>query len=250
MKKLSIFILLISLLIFSSCSNSQNVDMKEKIVAVEADSLSQKAAVTIKSDVKEIKVISTADGAVSAVESKEADFVVLDEFTSALYIENKRKIEVVKALPFTTEFCAYFYENQDLLNKFNSIVFDMLEDGTITEIKDSYKQGELYYPNLTPLGDDAPVLTIGTDVVGHPYTDLTEDGSIIGIDIDIMSVVANKMGCNLEIVIAPVDEIFGLLKNGEVDLVVSGLMYDAEREESFDPSISYLLTEYYLHKRK
>ena len=124
MKKFCIFILLISLLIFPSCSNSQDVDMKEKIIAVEADSLSQKAAATIKSDVKEIKVFSTADGAVSAVESKEADFVVLDEFTSAIYIENKRKIETVKVLPFTTEFCAYFYENQDLLNKFNSIVFD------------------------------------------------------------------------------------------------------------------------------
>lgn len=251
MRRVSIFIsvLCCSLLILNSCDTIKNTDLAGKTVAVEVDSLSLEAAETIKSEVNTIQEFSTLDGAVSAVESKECDFVVMSEFEAAEYIENKRKIRTVKVLPFTSEFCAYFYNNDDLLNNFNRIVLDLSQDGTIQEIKDAYKSNKAYYPNLTKLSGEVPTMTIAVDITGAPYSDLTDNGTVIGIDIDIATIVANKLGYNLEIIVAGTDENFKLLEDGEVDFVISGLMYNAERSEKFDCSFSYLLTEYYLLSR-
>lgn len=237
------------LTMFSSCNKTNvnaNVDLTGKIVAVEANSLSLSATEVLKSDVFELREFSTLDGAVSAVESKEVDYVVMSEFEVAQYIENKRKIKSVKELNFTTEFCAYFCDNADLLNNFNSIILDLIENGTIEEIKNSYKSGEVYYPTLVKLSGDVPTLTIATDIVGYPYTDLTEDGSVVGMDIDIATIVANKLGCNLEIIVVPVDEAFKLLEKGDADFIISGLMYEAERMTSYQSSFSYLTEKYYL----
>ena len=245
----SFIILLTALLLFSSCSGENEDNMSEKTIAVEINSNSYLAAKTIADEVKEIKTISTEDGAVALVESKEADFVVLDEFKSSEYIENKRKIEVVKLLNFTMDYCAYLHNNQELLNKFNAEIIALLQDGTIKAIKDSYKTGETFYPELQKLKENAPVLTVATDVVGFPYTDLTSNGAIAGIDIDILTIVANKLGYNLELIVVPTDEAFSLLQKDEVDMVISGLIYEAERDANYDASISYLSVEYYLHSR-
>ena len=247
----SFIILLTALLLlsFSSCSGENEGNMSEKTIAVEINSNSYLAAKTIADEVKEIKTISTEDGAVALVESKEADFVVLDEFKSNEYIESKRKIEVVKSLDFTMDYCAYLHNNQELLNKFNTEIIALLQDGTIKAIKDSYKTGETFYPELQKLKENAPVLTVATDVVGFPYTDLTSNGAIAGIDIDILTIVANKLGYNLELIVVPTDEAFSLLQKDEVDMVISGLIYEAERDADYDASISYLSVEYYLHSR-
>ena len=249
-RKLLALLLSVALLVpFSSCQKESDVDLSEKIVAVEVNSNSALAARTIKDSVKEIKEISTEDSAVSLVEAKEADFVVLDEFQSALYIENKRKIGVVKVLSFTTDYCAYLYNNQELLNKFNSEIIGLIEDGTIAEIKSSYKTGETFYPKLEKLSEKSPVLIVATDVVGFPYTDLTDDGSIVGIDIDILNIVANRLGYNLELVVTTMVDAFNLLQKEEVDMVISGLVYEEARNEVFDASICYLSVDYYLHSR-
>ncbi len=247
-----IFALLLSVVLvfsFSACGGEKKTDFSKSIVAVEVNSNSYLAAKTIKESVKEIKTLSTEDAAVSMVESKEATFVVLDEFQSALYVGNKRKIEVVKELDFTIDYCAYFYNNQDLLNKFNGEVISLLEDGTISKIKSSYKTGETFFPELKELSENAPVLTVATDVIGFPYTDLTNDGAIVGIDIDILSLVANRLGYNLELIVVNTDEAFNLLSKGEVDVVISGLVYEEQRESVFDASIAYLSVNYYLHSR-
>ena len=237
------------ILSFSACVGEKKTDLSNSIVAVEVNSNSYLAAKTIKDSVKEIKTLSTEDAAVSMVESKEADFVVLDEFQSALYIENKRKIETVKVLDFTIDYCAYFHNNQDLLNKFNGEIIGLLEDGTISKIKSSYKTGETFFPELKELSEKAPVLTVATDVVGFPYTDLTDDGAIVGIDIDILNIVANRLGYNLELIVLNTDEAFNLLSKDEVDIVMSGLVYEEQRESVFDASIAYLTVNYYLHEK-
>ena len=249
-RKVFVIILSVTLILsVSACNGEKTTDMSEKIVAAEVNSNSYLAAKTIAEEVKEIKTISTEDGAVSMVESKEADFVVLDEFKSNEYIENKRKIEVVKVLDFTMDYCAYFYDNQDLLNKFNSEILSLTEDGTIEKIKESYKTGDTFYPTLKELPQNAPLLTVATDVVGFPFTDLTDDGAIVGIDIDILTIIANNLGYNLELLVLDTDEGFSMLKNGEVDLVISGLIYTEARDIIYDPSISYVSANYYLHSR-
>ncbi len=249
MRKVVAVLLSCFLIILSSCNKTKTENLMERTVAVESGSLSSEAAKMIESEVKSIEEFLTIDAAVSAVESRELDFVVMSEFEAAEYIENKRKIETVKVLNFTTDFCAYFYNNTDLLSDFNRVVLELIEDGTIEEIKNAYKSGEAYYPTLTSLSGEVPTMTIAVDIAGAPYSDLTDDGAVVGIDIDVATLIANKLGYNLEIMVVPVDESFMLLEKQEVDFIISGLMYESAREEHYDSSFSYLSTEYYLLSR-
>jgi membrane-bound lytic murein transglycosylase MltF len=45
------------------------------------------------------------------------------------------------------------------------------------------------------------------------------------------------------------DEAFNLLSKDEVDIVMSGLVYEEQRESVFDASITYLSVNYYLHEK-
>lgn len=238
------------MVVLSSCSKNNQTELKEKTIAVAVDGLAYKAAQEIKDEVKEIKEFSTLDGAVSSVESKEADLVVMDEFSAAEYIENKRRIEYEEQLSYTSEYCACFIKNNNLVNDFNRVVFDLTEDGTIQEIKDSYKQGDEYYPTLVQLPADAPIITVAVSIVGAPFCELTDTGAVVGIDIDIATLVANRLGCNLEIMVVGVDEAFRLLESNEVDFIISGVMYEAERVAYYDYSLTYFATNYYLLSRK
>lgn len=248
--KIIISVILCFTFFLSSCKKEEvEVELSEKIVAVEIDSLSYKAAKTIKNDVKEIKTISTEDGAVSAVETKNADFVVLDEFSYSLHKNNDRKINTVKVLPFTVDYCIYFHNNTELLQKFNVEVLELIENGTINQIKEAYKNSDGYHPEMKQLPQGSPTLTMATDIVGAPYTDLTENGYIVGIDVDVANIIANSLGYNLEIVATSADEMLNMLSEDKVDFVMSGLIYDEKRENVYDSSFSYLSVEYYLVER-
>lgn len=231
----------------SSCKKEDgSVGLDEKIVAVEIDSLASVAAGSIKDEVEEIRSFSSKDGAISAVKTKNADFVVLDEFAFAEYNLNKTDLNIVKVLPFTTEYCVYFYNNNELLQKFNVEILELLENGTISQIKEAYKTEGSYYTDITRLPDSAPTLTMAISVVGAPYSDLTESGYVVGIDVDIANIIANSLGYNLEIIVTTVDETFNMLSENEVDFIISGLEYDAKRDSVYDISFSYLNVEYYL----
>ena len=243
-------VLFSALFIFSSCSKEETLELAGKTVAVEIATSSVEAAKTIQDDVKEIQEFSSLDGAVSAVESGEVDFVVMDEFSSASYIEGKRKIKEVKILPYTTEYCAYFNKSSELVNEFNRVILELTEEGIIEEIRSSYKTGETYYPKLTKLTGDVPILTIAIPITGYPFSDLKKDGTVIGIDVDIATLIANRLGYNIELVIVSADEAFNLLGTCEVDFIISGFTYDSERAEYFNCSVTYFTENYVLLSKK
>ncbi|MBR2875577.1 MAG: transporter substrate-binding domain-containing protein [Clostridia bacterium] len=237
------------LMLLSSCSKNKEIDYSEKILAVETASLASEAAESVRKDFEEVKEYSTLDAVVSAVETEVADFAVIDEFTAGLYIGNERKIKLVKELPFTTEYHIYFKKGSSYVEKFNAEILELTENGTIEAIKESYKSGEVYYPELTELPSYAPTLTAAVAIVGEPYSDLDDNGYVTGIDINIATLISNSLGCNLEIMVDSGDEIFKMLEEGKVDFIISGLLYEEERLVAYDCSFSYLTTEYAIYKK-
>ncbi len=248
---LGIFSLLLCFtILLSSCAKSDAEVLKESTVAVEKDSYMFFASQELKDDVKEIATYTTKDAAVAAVEEKTAQFVVLDEHSLENHVKNEKKIEKVKELQYKTEFYIYFYENQKLKQDFDKVIFDLLESGEIEKIKNKHIYSEEYELPLVPLKENAKTLVMATDIPGLPYSDLNDEGFIVGIDVDIAMLIANRLGCNLEILITDFDKEFMLLKDSEADFAISGLLYNEERVKEYDCSISYLSEKYYLAKRK
>lgn len=62
-----------------------------------------------------------------------------------------------------------------------------------------------------------------------PYSMKAIDGTVIGYDADLAQLLANSMGVELKIVEIPFPNLLGAVKNGEVDIVLSGLTITMKR---------------------
>ena len=239
-------------LFLTGCSGNESrvVETNEKIIAVKANSLEAEAVKVAFTDAKEIKTFVTEEAAVASVENEEADYVVLDEFSAQLYVDSNRKIEIVKSLNFTTDFCAYFNKDDKLVNRFNSVLLECIESGEIERIKASYKSGNGGAIELDALSATASTLTVGVSITGAPFCDLDENGNVIGIDVDVASLIANKMGCKIEFLVLDEETHFKILTENGADFIISGLVYDSLREESFTASLSYVSVNYSLLEKK
>jgi polar amino acid transport system substrate-binding protein len=89
-----------------------------------------------------------------------------------------------------------------------SLFFLPRDDGTLAEIR---RRGSL---------------RVGLDASFPPFESMTENGQIVGIDVDIARAVAADLGVELELVNIGFDGLYDALLAHRVDLVISGLPYD------------------------
>ena len=82
-------------------------------------------------------------------------------------------------------------------------------------------------------------ITVATNAEFPPFEYL-ENGKETGIDIEISSKIAKKLGVELKIKNSPFNSLILMLQNNMCDFVASGLSYDEERAKNVDFSDSYL----------
>ncbi len=87
------------------------------------------------------------------------------------------------------------------------------ESGRLGEIK---KKGEII---------------IGTDATYPPMESLDEQGNFFGMDVDIAKEIASDLGVEAKFKNVIWEEIFGAVKNGEVDMIISAITITKERTE-------------------
>lgn len=85
-------------------------------------------------------------------------------------------------------------------------------------------------------------LAIGTTGTQPPMTATSKNGKIIGMDADISIAMAEALGVKLKFVTMPFDELLPALEAGKVDMVVSGMTMNAERNKRVAFVGPYLVT--------
>lgn len=86
-------------------------------------------------------------------------------------------------------------------------------------------------------------LTVGTSPDFPPFENLEND-QYIGLDIDLAQALADKLGLELEMKTLQFDAIVpAVAAGGQVDLGISGITIDPEREEQVDFSDSYYIDD-------
>lgn len=92
---------------------------------------------------------------------------------------------------------------------------------------------------------DDNTLVVYTEAGFAPY-EFVYENEIVGVDIEIMKAVADKLGKELVIEDVNFDSIIGAVKSGKADAGAAGITITAERAEEVDFSIPYSSTEQYL----
>lgn len=86
-------------------------------------------------------------------------------------------------------------------------------------------------------------LTVGTSPDFPPFENL-ENNQYVGLDIDLAQALADKLGLELEMKTLQFDAIVpAVAAGGQVDLGISGITIDPEREEQVDFSDSYYIDD-------
>ena len=66
-------------------------------------------------------------------------------------------------------------------------------------------------------------LRVGMSGNQAPYNAVSRTGDMIGLDVDLATMLAGAFGVNLDIVVKPFPQLLPALQAGEVDIVISGM---------------------------
>lgn len=99
-----------------------------------------------------------------------------------------------------------------------------------------YKPGKFSYP---PKEGQEVVIVYGFDANYPPFTLMQPNGTPVGFDVDVMNLIARKYGW--KIVYKPWDwsTIVAALENGDIDVIASGMTFNAPRSQKIWFSVPY-----------
>jgi polar amino acid transport system substrate-binding protein len=89
--------------------------------------------------------------------------------------------------------------------------------------------------------EKAGKLTIATSPDFPPFEYLDEDGSVVGIEIDILNLICAELGVELDIQQMDFDSVLPGVQTGKYDLGASGISVTPEREENTLFTVPYCL---------
>lgn len=158
---------------------------------------------------------------------------------------NTKKLVILDE-PLTTEPYGFAAKkgNDALIQAVNKELTAMLADGTIKSIFEKYNAPYTAPDAAQAAGQtaatddslqkvlDAGKLVIATSPDFPPFENLEDDGSIVGIEIDILNLICEKLGVKLEIQQMDFDSILPGLTAGKYDLGVSGFTATEERKQN------------------
>lgn len=181
--------------------------------------------------------------AIQALRQGKIDCVVIDEQPAIKFVEQNDGIRILDE-EFTNEDYAFVLskDNTALLDQINQALDELKADGTIENIEKNWVGAESElgkYPYQKKEVDRSNgTLTIGTNAEFPPYESYS-DGQIVGIDIDIMQAVCDKLGMDLQIEDMAFDSIITAVTSGKIDVGASGFTITEERKKNVNFTDSY-----------
>ena len=181
--------------------------------------------------------------AIQALRQGKIDCVVIDEQPAIKFVEQNDGIRILDE-EFTNEDYAFVLskDNTTLLDQINQALDELKADGTIESIEKNWvgAESELGKSPYDKKDVDRSngTITIGTNAEFPPYESYS-DGQIVGIDIDIMQAVCDKLGMDLQIEDMAFDSIITAVTSGRVDVGASGFTITEERKKNVNFTESY-----------
>lgn len=181
--------------------------------------------------------------AIQALKQDKIDCVVIDEQPALKFVEQNSGLVILEE-EFTVEDYAFVIakENEELLRQVNEVLADLKDEGVIADIMKNYVGAESEIGKYPYQKEDVNrvngTLTIGTNAEFPPY-EYYEEGDVVGVDIDIMQAVCDRLGMELKVEDMAFDSIISAVSTGKVDIGASGFTVTEERKKNVNFSDTY-----------
>lgn len=180
--------------------------------------------------------------AVTALKLGKVDCIIIDSEPAKVYVEKNDDLKILPE-PFANEEYAIAIKkgNTELVNKINAALDELEEDGTLKKILDNYigdSKGGFNYESPADVNRSNGKLIMATNAAFPPY-EVIKNGTIVGIDPDIMQAVCDKLGMELVIEDMKFESIIAAVQSGKADVGVAGMTVDEDRLKNVDFSNPY-----------
>ncbi len=194
-------------------------------------------------DVKEAKVEKYNKGAdaIQALKQNKVDAVIIDNEPAKVFVEKNSDLKILEEEFAVEDYAiAMNLENTALQSEINGALVELKADGTINNILNNWIGDDAPKTPCVAAAGDAPKgkLIMATNAEFPPYESMS-DGKIVGIDVDIMQAICNKLGYELEIENTEFDSIIPEIQSGKADVGVAGMTVTEDRKKNVLFSDSY-----------
>ena len=131
-------------------------------------------------------------------------------------------------------------KNPDLKADVNRVLAELKNDGTISRVLNNYIGDDKGGFPPPPPQSDCPngLLKIGTNATFPPY-EFYEKGDIVGIDVDLTKIIAQRLGKCAVVEDMEFDAIIPAIQTGKIDIGAAGMTVTPERLKSIDFTDTY-----------
>ena len=159
-------------------------------------------------------------------------------FLSACGAQKDKKLKVID-VPLTAESYAYAVKkgNTTLLTAVDELLTEIKDNGKLNEIITKYFDGNATFTYSNPASKEG-CLVVATNAFFPPF-EYYEGNKLTGVDMEIASLLAEKLGKTLYISDMEFDSVLASLSSDTADIPMAGLTVTDERKQSYDFSQEY-----------
>jgi polar amino acid transport system substrate-binding protein len=247
MKKIIMGVMVLSLGLLCGCGVPKNTvhsldELEGKTIGVQLKTTGDVYA----SDIKDATVqrFNKGEDAVVALREGAVDAVMLDDAPAKVFVEEYGDVKLLDEAYADEEYgIAVAKDNTELLDKINDVLDKLESDGTIDDIVKAWlENGEEVTAYDGQNKDDYAngILIMSTNAEFPPYESKTDDGEIVGIDVDIMKAVCDELDMKLQVEDTAFDSIIASVERGMSDVGVAAMTITDERLEQVNFSKPYV----------
>lgn len=248
MKKALAAILAGVMVIMAGCSSvpSNSVhslsDLEGKKIGVQLKTTGDSYATEIKD--ADVQRFAKGRDAVLALRAGKIDAVMLDDAPANVFVKEYEDIRILDEAYADEEYgIAVSKDNPELLQKINQALDKLQAEGIIDQIVKAWIEGgetRSAYDRQEKDSYMGGTLLMLTNAEFPPYEEKLEDGTIVGIDIDIMKAICDELDMKLQVEHTSFDSLIASLQRGTGDVAMAAITINEERLEQVNFSNIYM----------
>lgn len=216
-------------------------DLEGKNIGVQSETTGDIYATEIEGAT--VQRFSTGEDAVVALKDGKIDAVMLDDGPAKVFVEQYEGIRMLEDSYAEEEYGIIVKKgNQELLDKINSALNTIKENGTLDAITQSWiydSSTESAYEGQNKESYANGKLIVATYAEFPPYESVIND-EIVGYDIDMMKAICDVLDMELEIQNIAFESIISSVDQGIVDVGATGMSITKDRMNQVNFSDPYI----------
>lgn len=248
MKKVWAAILIGVMVLMAGCSSvpknpvNSLSDLEGKKIGVQLKTTGDSYATDIKD--AEVQRFNKGRDAVLALRAGEVDAVMLDDAPAEVFVKEFGDIRILEEAYADEEYgIAVNKENTELLQKINGALGKLQSEGVIDQIVKAWiEEGETEsaYDGQTKDSYAGGTLLMVTNAEFPPYEDRLEDGTIVGVDVDIMKAICDELDMKLQVEHTSFDSLIASVQRETADVAMAAMTITEDRLEQVNFSDIYM----------